>query len=313
MSRIEIEGWRVADAAAGGRRVASARPTSGWPRYRAGGGRRFTTAARRPGDARMRLTPRDRLQDRAAAAPAAERAGDRPSASACRAPPSARSCAGSASAGWRRSSPKPPVIRYQRERPGELIHIDTKKLGRIDGVGHRITGDRRGRPARHRLGASCTSPSTMPRASPTPRSCPTRARRAPCAFLDRGAGLLRPPWRQRRARDDRQRLGLPQPRLPPSSSPRPACATSAPGPTRRAPTARPSASSRPRCANGPTPRPTPRPPNGPGHAPLDRRTTTPHRPHSALSRPHTLAKAEQPSWKRQLGGRSRGETGADRV
>ena len=39
---------------------------------------------------------------------------------------------------------KPPVRRYQRERPGELIHIDTRKLGRIDGVGHRITGDRRG-------------------------------------------------------------------------------------------------------------------------------------------------------------------------
>ncbi|HET6379390.1 MAG TPA: IS481 family transposase [Methylocella sp.] len=40
--------------------------------------------------------------------------------------------------------PRPPVIRYERERPGELIHIDIKKLGRIDGVGHRITGDRRG-------------------------------------------------------------------------------------------------------------------------------------------------------------------------
>ena len=34
-------------------------------------------------------------------------------------------------------------MRYQRERPGELIHIDTKKLGRIEAVGHRITGDRR--------------------------------------------------------------------------------------------------------------------------------------------------------------------------
>ena len=41
-------------------------------------------------------------------------------------------------------SPRPPVIRYQRERPGELIHIDIKKLGRIDGIGHRITGDRTG-------------------------------------------------------------------------------------------------------------------------------------------------------------------------
>ena len=38
--------------------------------------------------------------------------------------------------------PKPELVRYQRERPGELIHIDIKKLGRIDGVGHRITGDR---------------------------------------------------------------------------------------------------------------------------------------------------------------------------
>jgi transposase InsO family protein len=36
--------------------------------------------------------------------------------------------------------PKPPIVRYERERPGELIHIDTKKLGRIDGIGHRITG-----------------------------------------------------------------------------------------------------------------------------------------------------------------------------
>ena len=38
--------------------------------------------------------------------------------------------------------PKPALVRYQRERPGELIHLDIKKLGRIDGVGHRITGDR---------------------------------------------------------------------------------------------------------------------------------------------------------------------------
>ncbi len=37
---------------------------------------------------------------------------------------------------------KPPLVRYERERPGELIHLDTKKLGRIQGVGHRITGDR---------------------------------------------------------------------------------------------------------------------------------------------------------------------------
>jgi transposase InsO family protein len=38
---------------------------------------------------------------------------------------------------------KPPVRRYERQRPGELLHLDTKKLGRIRGIGHRIHGDRR--------------------------------------------------------------------------------------------------------------------------------------------------------------------------
>jgi len=34
-----------------------------------------------------------------------------------------------------------PAVRYERERPGELIHIDVKKLGRITrGAGKRITG-----------------------------------------------------------------------------------------------------------------------------------------------------------------------------
>lgn len=38
-----------------------------------------------------------------------------------------------------------PVIRYERSRPGELVHLDTKKLGRIGRIGHRIHGDRRRR------------------------------------------------------------------------------------------------------------------------------------------------------------------------
>ena len=40
---------------------------------------------------------------------------------------------------------RPPAVRYQRAQPGELIHIDTKKLGRIAGIGHRISGNRAGR------------------------------------------------------------------------------------------------------------------------------------------------------------------------
>jgi transposase InsO family protein len=40
--------------------------------------------------------------------------------------------------------PAEPVRRYERDHPGEMIHIDIKKLGRFDRVGHRITGDRAG-------------------------------------------------------------------------------------------------------------------------------------------------------------------------
>jgi len=40
--------------------------------------------------------------------------------------------------------PRPPVIRYQRERPGELLHLDIKSLGRFDKPGHRVTGQRKG-------------------------------------------------------------------------------------------------------------------------------------------------------------------------
>ena len=38
--------------------------------------------------------------------------------------------------------PKPPLIRYERDRPGEMIHLDIKKLGRFERMGHRATGDR---------------------------------------------------------------------------------------------------------------------------------------------------------------------------
>jgi transposase InsO family protein len=37
------------------------------------------------------------------------------------------------------------VLRYERERPGELVHVDVKKLGRIIKPSHRVTGDRRDR------------------------------------------------------------------------------------------------------------------------------------------------------------------------
>jgi transposase InsO family protein len=57
-----------------------------------------------------------------------------------------------------RLTPAEPPNRYERKRPGELVHLDIKKLGRIAGAGHRLTGDRRsqntrrGRRSRGELG-----------------------------------------------------------------------------------------------------------------------------------------------------------------
>jgi transposase InsO family protein len=44
-----------------------------------------------------------------------------------------------------RLAPPEPPNRYERKRPGELIHVDVKKLGRISarGAGHRVTGNRK--------------------------------------------------------------------------------------------------------------------------------------------------------------------------
>jgi transposase InsO family protein len=41
-------------------------------------------------------------------------------------------------------NPTEPERRYERAHPGEMIHLDIKKLGRFERIGHRITGDRKG-------------------------------------------------------------------------------------------------------------------------------------------------------------------------
>ena len=57
-----------------------------------------------------------------------------------------------------RLEPPEPPNRYERKRPGELIHVDVKKLGRIGrkGAGHRVTGNRKSqeKTGPKRLGAS---------------------------------------------------------------------------------------------------------------------------------------------------------------
>lgn len=49
-----------------------------------------------------------------------------------------------------RLEPPEPPNRYERKRPGELVHVDIKKLGRIRGIGHRISGQRSSQNANRR-------------------------------------------------------------------------------------------------------------------------------------------------------------------
>lgn len=54
----------------------------------------------------------------------------------------ARVCKSEGLSRLRSLEPLPPPVRYEREVPGELLHIDTKRLGRFDRPGHRITRKR---------------------------------------------------------------------------------------------------------------------------------------------------------------------------
>jgi transposase len=110
-----------------------------------------------------------------------------------------------------RLEPPEPANRYERKRPGELLHIDVKKLGRIGhrGAGHRATGDR-GRGQRSR-GAGwefvhvCVDDAT--RLTYVEVLSGEKATTA-IGFLKARRRLLPRPRDHRRAADDRQRLGL---------------------------------------------------------------------------------------------------------
>lgn len=56
----------------------------------------------------------------------------------------ARICARAGLQRLSRLEPPAAIQRYERAEPGELLHLDVKKLGRITRIGHRITGDRSG-------------------------------------------------------------------------------------------------------------------------------------------------------------------------
>ena len=73
------------------------------------------------------------------------------------------------------------IVRYERERPGELVHVDVKKLGRIVAPGHRVTGDRSRAQREAPAGSTCSSRSTTPAGSASRGSTRTRppTRRSP--------------------------------------------------------------------------------------------------------------------------------------
>ena len=80
--------------------------------------------------------------------------------------------------------PVRPIVRYEHIAPGEMLHIDIKKLGRIEGIGHRITGDRTGQSNRRAVGRGLagntfTSRSMTARVWRSPSCCPANARNMP--------------------------------------------------------------------------------------------------------------------------------------
>lgn len=142
VNRVRQQGWRVAAAAVAS--GVSERTAYKWlARYRTGGDAALRDRSSAPGRSKRWLGPEavaaiERLRRQRLTGPSIARTLGLP-----------RSTAGAVlrRLGLGRLSAlqeKPPVVRYQRERPGELIHIDSKKLGKIKGIGHRITGYREG-------------------------------------------------------------------------------------------------------------------------------------------------------------------------
>ena len=147
--------------------------------------------------------------------------------------------------------PAPLPRRYERARPGELLHIDSKKLARIERTGHRVTGD----PQDHVRGvgyeAAFVAIDDRSRVGFAEMFADERKPSA-AAFLDHAARYYGSLGRTGTLHHDRQRQGVSFAPVYRGSVDAGACGISSPGSTHPAPTAKPSASSRPPCANGRT-------------------------------------------------------------
>jgi transposase InsO family protein len=141
--RVVEQGWSIAEAAAAA--GVSDRTCSKWVgRYRAEGEAGLVDRPSTPGSVPHR-TPEDRVEVIAALRrlrmTGAEIAFCLEMALSTVSAVLARIGLGKLS----RLEPPEPPNRYERRHPGELLHIDVKKLGRIIRPGHRVTGSRRDR------------------------------------------------------------------------------------------------------------------------------------------------------------------------
>ena len=156
--------------------------------------------------------------------------------------------------GARIRATKQTAVRYEREHPGELVHIDVKKLGRIPpGAAGALTGAARPAPERASASTTCTPRWTITAAGPTARSSPTNAPRPP-----RGSSNA-PPRRSPPPASTRSPRSLPTTtsatataQLSPRSSPASTRATGSSNPTAPGKTAKSRDSTAPCSPNGPT-------------------------------------------------------------
>jgi transposase-like protein len=142
--------------------------------------------------------------------------------------------------------PSEPVMRYEHACPGDLVHLDTQKLGRIEKLGHRITRNRRDTTdgaGWEYLFVAVDDHARLAYSQMKANECGASASEfllGCCALLPQARGDGAPRARSV-PRDLRRRV---------ESS---GCGTSSPDPTDRKPMARPNGSFSPPCANGPTP------------------------------------------------------------
>ena len=147
--------------------------------------------------------------------------------------------------------PAEPIRRYEREHPGELIHLDIKKLGRIGSVGHRITGRYPGVVNRHHgIGWEfvhvCIDDASR---VAFVQVLADQRKESAVAFLEAAVAYFAKLGVRTMARAISQRCS----EQPANAS---AFANSSPGPTPQGLTERPSASFKQHCANGRTLAPT---------------------------------------------------------